>query len=84
LLNRSPAPKSTIINISNSQGIQVGDHNTQNIEIGLNELVEKINSSDVSEVEKLEAKSGLRKLMENPVVAGVLGGATSGILALLG
>ncbi|WP_160295389.1 hypothetical protein [Photobacterium angustum] len=48
------------------------------------ELVEQINSSDVNDSERHEAKSALRQLMDNPVVAGVLGGATSGILALLG
>jgi len=84
LLNKPPVHKNTTINISNSQGIQVGDHNTQNIETGLKELVEQINSSDINDSEKQEAKSALRKLMDNPVVAGVLGGATSGILALLG
>ena len=83
LLNKSPVHKNTTINISNSQGIQVGDHNTQNIETGLKELVEQINTSGVNESEKQEAKSTLRQLMDNPVVAGVLGGATSGILALL-
>jgi hypothetical protein len=84
LLNKSSAHKGTTINISNSQGIQVGDHNIQNIETGLKELVEKINASEVSEPEKEEAKSNFRQLINNPIVAGVLGGATSGILSLLG
>ena len=84
LIHKSPVQKNTTINISNSQGIQVGDHNVQNIETGLKELVEQINSSSVNDSEKQEAKSALRQLMDNPVVAGVLGGATSGILALLG
>jgi hypothetical protein len=83
LLNKTPAHKNTTINISNSQGIQVGDHNTQNIEAGLKELVEQINSAGVNDSEKQEAKSVLRQLIDNPVIAGVLGGATSGILTLL-
>lgn len=83
LLNKSSISKSTTINISNSQGIQVGDHNVQNIEAGLKELIEQVNASNMNESEKKEAKSTLRQLMENPVVAGVLGGATSGVLALL-
>lgn len=83
LLNNPPVNKNTTINISNSREIQVGDHNTQNIESGLKELVEQINSSAVNDSDKQEAKGALRQLMNNPVVAGVLGGATSGILALL-
>ena len=83
LLNKSSILKNTTINISNSQGIQVVDHNIQNIEAGLKELIEQVNTSDVNESEKKEAKSSLRQLMENPVVAGILGGATSGVLALL-
>ena len=83
LLNKPPLHKNTTINISNSQGIQVGDHNTQNIESGLKELIEQINSSAVNDSDKQEAKGALKQLMDNSVVAGVLGGATSGILALL-
>jgi hypothetical protein len=83
LLNKRPVQKSTTINISNSQGIQVGDYNTQSIEVGLQELINKINDSEVSVPEKEEAKNILMQLMGNPVVAGVLGGATSGILGLL-
>lgn len=84
LINRAPIQKNTTININNSQGIQVGDHNVQNIEAGIKELIEQINASNVNESEKMEAKSVLKQLMDNPVVAGVLGGATSGVLALLG
>ncbi|MFT7198354.1 MAG: hypothetical protein ACI83W_002732 [Marinoscillum sp.] len=84
LKNRQPAQKKTTINISNSQGIQVGDHNTQTIESGLNELIQTITSSESSAPEKEEALGVVKSLINNPIVAGVLGGATSGLLALLG
>ncbi|MDH5613129.1 MAG: hypothetical protein OEY66_11825 [Gammaproteobacteria bacterium] len=84
MLNKPNAPRSTTININNSEGIQIGDHNVQHIEKSLVGLIENIESSDVPESEKAEAKGMLRQLMLNPTVAGILGGATSGILALLG
>lgn len=78
------APQNTTINITNSQGIQIGDHNVQHIADSLIGLVEKIESSNASPHEKVTAKVLLRELMVNPAVAAVLGGATSGVLALLG
>nr|ELA9417331.1 hypothetical protein [Vibrio parahaemolyticus] len=83
LQEKKPVTRNTTINISNSQGIQVGDNNTQTIELGFQELIEKIENSEVSDFEKSEAKGALKALMENPVVAGVLGGAASGIFSLL-
>lgn len=76
--------RSTTINISNSQGIQIGDHNIQNIANSISGLVELIESSEASPAEKEEAKGLIRRLMENPTVAAVLGAATSGIMGLLG
>lgn len=84
MLNDSPTQKSTTINIHNSEGIQIGDHNIQHIENSLIGLIEKIDSSNASSEQKSEAKSVLKELMLNPTVAGILGGATSGLLALLG
>lgn len=84
-LSNKPKPQpATTINISNSHGIQIGDHNVQHIANSLIGLVEKIESTNATEPEKDEAKGVLKKLMLNPVVAAVLGGAVSGVLALLG
>lgn len=80
---RQPS-RSTTINISNSQGIQVGDHNVQHIANSLVGLVEKLDASDAPEEEKRMAKSILRELLSNPAIAAVLGGATSGVLGMLG
>jgi len=73
----------TTINISNSSGIQIGDHNVQHIANSLIGLVEKIEGLPASTKEKDEAKGLLRKVLENPTVAAVLGSATAGLLALV-
>ncbi len=76
-----PAPT---INITNSSGIQIGDHNVQQIANSFIGLIENIESSSASSQEKNEAKGVLRRALENPTVAAVLGGAVAGVLALLG
>lgn len=84
MANSPKPPQATTINITNSQGIQIGDHNVQHIASSLVGLVEKIESTNMPVQEKAEAKGLLRDLMSNPVVASILGSATSGVLALLG
>ena len=74
----------TTINISNSSGIQIGDPNVQHIANSLIGLIEKVEASSASPQEKREAKGILRRSLENPTVAAVLGSAVSGVLALLG
>jgi hypothetical protein len=83
LINRSKEQKATTINISNSQGIQIGDHNVQHIANSLVGLIEKIESTSASPQDKTAAKGILKELVSNPVVAAVLGAATSGVFALL-
>lgn len=84
MANQPKPQPSTTINISNSQGIQIGDHNVQHIVSSITGLIEKIEDADAPPADKAAAKSLLRDLMSNPVVASVLGAATSGILGLLG
>ncbi|EAU0154331.1 hypothetical protein MX185_001339 [Salmonella enterica subsp. enterica serovar Ruiru] len=74
----------TTINISNSSGIQIGDHNVQHIANSFIGLIEKIEGSNAAEQEKTKAKSLLREVLENPTVASVLGSATAAALTLLG
>lgn len=73
----------TTINITQSSGIQIGDHNVQHIANSLVGLIEKIEALNTSEKEKEQAKSQLRSVLENPTVAAVLGSATAGVLGLL-
>lgn len=79
-----PQRPSTTININNSSGIQIGDHNVQHMANSFIGLIEKIEASDASPQEKGEAKGAIRKTLENPTVAAVLGSAVAGVLALLG
>ena len=73
----------TTINISNSQGIQIGDHNVQHIANSLQGLLEEIEQSAAPAPAKSEARGALRTLIENPVVASILGGAASALVGLL-
>jgi hypothetical protein len=84
LANKPKPQPATTINISNSHGIQIGDHNVQHIANSLIGLIEKIESTNVTEPEKEAAKSLLKDLMSNPVVGTVLGSTVSSVLALLG
>jgi hypothetical protein len=83
LVGRSTAHKSTTIKIKNSQGIQIGDHNVQHIKNGLAGLIEEINASSEATAEKNKAKSAVRELLTNPIIAAILGGAAPGLLAML-
>src|SRR5690606_16423112 len=54
-----PTPSSTTININNSQGIQVGDYNTQNITGALEQLIQKLDSADMPAEQKVDVKGKL-------------------------
>ena len=60
----------------NASNVQVGNENVQNITI--NELVERISKSDDP-----EAKSTLKKLLENSTVGSVIGAGISGLIGIL-
>lgn len=77
-------PKHTTININNSSGIQVGDHNVINIQNALNELVQRIDGSSASQQEKVEAKSKLAAFLAHPLVGSVLGGVAGALVGTAG
>ena len=58
--------------------MQVGNNNTQNVTINVQELVKKVVESDDE-----EAKSKLKSLLENSTVASVVGAGISGLISLL-
>lgn len=66
-----------IASIHGSQ-VQVGNNNTQITNITIQELIE-----NVAKTNDKEAKSLLKKMLENPTVASVLGAATAGLIGLL-
>ena len=61
------------INIHSPNAVQIGDHNTQQITIAIQSLIEKIESSDSSDPEKVEAKSLLQEFLKHPLVATIVG-----------
>jgi hypothetical protein len=70
-----PAARNTTINISNSHGFQIGDGNTQQIISSLEMLGEAIESTNVPEPEKKEAKNRIKALLSHPLVVSLLGSA---------
>ena len=61
------------INIKDSTAIQIGDHNSQEIDadrvaITMEAIAQQIEASDASEAEKEEAKSRFRGFLEHPLV----------------
>lgn len=77
-------PKHTTVNIHNSSGIQVGDHNVINIQNALSELVQRIESASASPQEKAEAKSKLAAFLAHPLVGSVLGGVAGALVGGVG
>ena len=76
-------PSSTTINISNSQGIQIGDHNVQNIIASLETLVKAIESADSTDEEKATVKKKLKDFLSHPLTTSVLGSAAGKIISML-
>lgn len=71
------------ININNSQGIQVGNYNTQTLELAFNQLLEQINNSDASREQKEEAKGRLLSFISHPLVTAIVGASLPVALGLL-
>lgn len=63
---------------------QLGDNNTQNIEYVFNSIIDKIDSSDAPEEEKIEVRNLLGKFIAHPLTNTVLGAASAIISAKLG
>ncbi|MEO8059592.1 MAG: hypothetical protein ABI671_14855 [Burkholderiales bacterium] len=77
-------PKQSTINIHGSTGIQVGDHNTINIQQAFADLNQRIERSDASPQQKAEAQGLLQSLLSHPLVTAVVGGVVGGIPGALG
>ncbi len=82
LLNAMPTAGSNI-HITGSQGIQIGDHNTQNIISAFERIVSNIEEANVSEQDKQEAKGRLKAFLSHPLVAAILGAAAGGLASRL-
>lgn len=78
-----PTPAATTINISNSQGIQIGDGNVQHIVASLESLVEAIDFANCTPEEKADAKSKLRASLSHPLTVAILGSAAGKLFEML-
>jgi len=76
-------PSKTTINITNSQGIQIGDGNVQNIVASLDTLAKAIESADVPEDQKADAKQKLKAFLSHPLTTAVLGSAAGKLIGML-
>jgi hypothetical protein len=76
-------PSKTTINISHSHGIQIGDGNVQNIIASLHVLANAIDSADVPEEEKADAKQKLKSFLSHPLTTTVLGAAAAKLIGTL-
>lgn len=79
-ISEAAAKPSPTINIHNSTGIQIGDHNVQHIQAVLSELAEKISNSSAPADQKTEARNRLSAFLAHPATVAVLG-ASATILA---
>ena len=75
-----PSTQTSTFNIGSISGeqVQVGNHNAQTVNISIQHLAEKISQSSDP-----EAKSLLKKLLENSTVGSLIGAGASALLALL-
>ena len=71
------------INFHGLQNVQIGDHNIQNITNTFNDLIQKIDSSTASEIEKQEAKSLLNQFLSHPLVVSIIGSTLGAAIGLI-
>lgn len=72
------------INIHGSTGIQIGDHNVQNLQVALKEVLASISNADAPQEDREEAKSRLNAFLSHPLVATAVGAGLPVALGLLG
>lgn len=60
-------------NISGSHGFQVGDHNTQHVEVSVQTIAAAIDEAEATAPQKKEAKSKLKEFLRHPAIIQVLG-----------
>lgn len=68
---------------TNSQNVQIGDYNVQNVMGMLQGLVSEIDKADVPAEQKNEARRRLQELLTHPVVTSIMGGAAGSLIAKL-
>lgn len=59
------------IHVNNSQNVQIGEQNIQNVNFDIGKLITAVDHSNASDSEKQKAKSILQSLLENPIIQAV-------------
>jgi hypothetical protein len=67
------------ISVASSSNVQIGDSNIQVVTIQFERLIAAIDHASVSDVQKQEAKSLLKRFLEHPLVTSIVGGLASTI-----
>jgi hypothetical protein len=66
------------ISVSSSSNVQIGNSNTQGVNLNIEKLIAAVDHSNVSEAEKKEAKSLLERIAANQLVQKILAAMFSG------
>jgi hypothetical protein len=66
------------ISVSSSSNVQIGNSNTQGVNLNIGKLIVAVDHSNASEAEKKEAKSLLERIAANPLVQKILAAMLSG------
>ena len=67
------------VSVTSSQNVQVGNNNIQSVAGQFQILLDAIDVSSATPAEKQEAKTLVRKVLEHPVVAAIVGGLASAL-----
>lgn len=71
------------ITINSSNGVQIGDHNVQNLELAMRDILAAINKADAPREVKEEARNRMHKFLEHPLVVSAVGAAIPAAIGLL-
>lgn len=78
-IHKTPSSVVNNVSITHSTGVQVGNHNTQDIQAAFISLERAIDAQNATPEAKADAKSKLKAFLQHPLVVAVLGGAAGGI-----
>ncbi len=80
----SPIPVTIqTFNFPNSQGVQIGNSNSQSLSVSINQVLRSIDDASATEKEKEEARGRLRSFLEHPLVTTLVGAGASALLGAL-
>ena len=78
-IHKAPSNVVNNVSISHSTGVQVGDHNVQNMQNAFLALERAIDAQSASPESKSDAKAKLKALLQHPLVVAVLGGIAGSV-----